>query len=154
MNLKPVAGAIRLRLGCSCSSYRRPNPPPQLAPDPELLRQRDHRLSLRSCYRPSLCLSQVHLCIHPMVPITVRAPLLQRIRPLHRTKRRQLVTFAALVLPQRLKARFPMACGSSGHMLLISTFSLSPCKVTCDNAYSNKSYSDKDSTTFGGSDAG
>ncbi|KAF8121247.1 hypothetical protein EV363DRAFT_1568827, partial [Boletus edulis] len=37
------------------------------------------------------------------------------------------VTFAALVLLQRLKARFPTAWGSSGHRLFISAFMLASC---------------------------
>ena len=39
---------------------------------------------------------------------------------LHRTKLHSLVMFAALVLLQQLKARFLIACGSSGHRLFIS----------------------------------
>jgi hypothetical protein len=39
---------------------------------------------------------------------------------LHRTKLHQAVTIAALVLLQRLNARFPTARGSSGHRLFIS----------------------------------
>ena len=50
------------------------------------------------------------------------------------------VTFAALVLLQRFKARFPMARGSSGHHLFISAFIIAS-KVICDNTYSNKSWS-------------
>ncbi|KAF6751493.1 hypothetical protein DFP72DRAFT_907268, partial [Ephemerocybe angulata] len=41
---------------------------------------------------------------------------------LHRTKLHPTVTFASLVLLQRLKARFPTARGSSGHQLFISAF--------------------------------
>ena len=40
----------------------------------------------------------------------------------HRTKFHQAVTFAALVLLQRLKAHFPTARGSSGHQLFILAF--------------------------------
>ena len=50
------------------------------------------------------------------------------------------VTYAALYLLQRLKARFPAARGSSGHRLFISAFMLSS-KVICDDTYSNKSWS-------------
>ncbi|KAJ7928709.1 hypothetical protein B0H13DRAFT_1597303 [Mycena leptocephala] len=58
---------------------------------------------------------------------------------LHRTKLHQ-ATYAALVLLQRLKARFPTARGSSGHRLFISTFMIAS-KVICDDVYSNKSWS-------------
>jgi len=57
---------------------------------------------------------------------------------LHRTKLHDSVTFAALVLLPRLKARFPTAWGSSGHRLFVSAFMLAS-KVICDNTYSNKS---------------
>ncbi|KAL4079276.1 hypothetical protein J3A83DRAFT_4086288 [Scleroderma citrinum] len=59
---------------------------------------------------------------------------------LHRTKLHPSVTFAALVLLQRLKARFPTARGSSGHRLFVSAFMLAS-KVICDDTYSNKSWS-------------
>ncbi|EKM53413.1 uncharacterized protein PHACADRAFT_259782 [Phanerochaete carnosa HHB-10118-sp] len=59
---------------------------------------------------------------------------------LHRTRLHESVTFAALYLLQRLKARFPAARGSSGHRLFISAFMLSS-KVICDDTYSNKSWS-------------
>ncbi|KAF8161279.1 hypothetical protein B0H34DRAFT_373641 [Crassisporium funariophilum] len=59
---------------------------------------------------------------------------------LHRTKLHEAVTFAALVLLQRLKARFPSARGSSGHRLFISAYMISS-KVMCDDTYSNKSWS-------------
>lgn len=58
---------------------------------------------------------------------------------LHRTKLHPAVTFAALVLLQRLKARFPTARGSSGHRLFISAFMIAS-KVICDDTYSNKSW--------------
>jgi hypothetical protein len=57
----------------------------------------------------------------------------------HRTKLHESVTFAALVLLQRLKARFPTARGSSGHRLFISAFMIAS-KVICDDTYSNKSW--------------
>lgn len=59
---------------------------------------------------------------------------------LHRTKLHPCVTIAALVLLQRLKARFPTARGSSGHRLFISAFMIAS-KVICDDTYSNKSWS-------------
>ncbi|KAH0835729.1 hypothetical protein J3R83DRAFT_9552 [Lanmaoa asiatica] len=58
---------------------------------------------------------------------------------LHRTQLHLSVTFAALVLLQRLKARFPTAWGSSGHRLFISAFMIAS-KVICDYTYSNKSW--------------
>lgn len=59
---------------------------------------------------------------------------------LHRTKLHPSVVFAALVLLQRLKARFPTARGSSGHRLFISAYMIAS-KVICDDTYSNKSWS-------------
>ncbi|KAI0741157.1 hypothetical protein C8Q76DRAFT_608779 [Earliella scabrosa] len=59
---------------------------------------------------------------------------------LHRTRLHSSVTFAALYLLQRLKARFPAARGSSGHRLFISAFMIAS-KVICDDTYSNKSWS-------------
>jgi hypothetical protein len=52
------------------------------------------------------------------------------------------VTFAALILLQRLDARFPTARGSSGHThrQFISTFMFGN-KVTCDDTYWNTSWS-------------
>lgn len=58
---------------------------------------------------------------------------------LHRTKLHTSVTFAALVLLQRLKAQFPSARGSSGHRLFITAFMIAS-KVLCDDTYSNKSW--------------
>jgi hypothetical protein len=58
---------------------------------------------------------------------------------LHRTKLHPTVTFLALFLLQRLKARFPSARGSSGHKLFISAYMISS-KVICDDTYSNKSW--------------
>jgi len=58
---------------------------------------------------------------------------------LHRTKLNPCVSIAALVLLQRLKARFPTARGSSGHRLYISAFMIAS-KVICDDTYSNKSW--------------
>jgi len=58
---------------------------------------------------------------------------------LHRTKLHSAVTVSALVLLQRLKARFPSARGSSGHKLFFAAFMISS-KVMCDDTYSNKSW--------------
>ncbi|KAF9039420.1 hypothetical protein BDZ89DRAFT_1090436 [Hymenopellis radicata] len=57
----------------------------------------------------------------------------------HRTKLANAVTFAALILLQRLKARFPTARGSSGHRLFLSAFMIAS-KIICDDTYSNKSW--------------
>ncbi|KAK0460949.1 uncharacterized protein EV420DRAFT_1529340 [Desarmillaria tabescens] len=57
----------------------------------------------------------------------------------HRTKLHPSVTFAALILLQRLKARFPTARGSSGHRLFLSAFMIAS-KIICDDTYSNKSW--------------
>ncbi|ORX36622.1 cyclin-like protein, partial [Kockovaella imperatae] len=58
---------------------------------------------------------------------------------LHRTRLPPVVTFAALLLLQRLKSRFPAARGSSGHRLFISAFMIAS-KVICDDTYSNQSW--------------
>jgi hypothetical protein len=58
----------------------------------------------------------------------------------HQTKLHPSMMFASLILLQRLKARFPLARGSSGHRLFISAFMISS-KVMCDDTYSNKSWS-------------
>ncbi|KIY50267.1 hypothetical protein FISHEDRAFT_64911 [Fistulina hepatica ATCC 64428] len=58
---------------------------------------------------------------------------------LHRTKLHQSVVFAALILLQRLKARFPRARGSSGHRLFIAAYMIAS-KIMCDDTYSNKSW--------------
>ncbi|KAJ3528730.1 hypothetical protein NMY22_g9286 [Coprinellus aureogranulatus] len=58
---------------------------------------------------------------------------------LYRAKVHTAVTFATLILLQRLKAHFPTACGSSGHRLFISAFMIAS-KVMCDDTYSNKSW--------------
>ncbi|TDL18315.1 hypothetical protein BD410DRAFT_880562 [Rickenella mellea] len=58
---------------------------------------------------------------------------------LHRTRLHHSVTFTALALLQRLKTRFPAACGSSGHRLSLSAFMIAP-KVVCDDTYLNKSW--------------
>jgi hypothetical protein len=49
------------------------------------------------------------------------------------------VTFAALYLLQRIKARFPAAKGFSGHRLFISA-SMLVSKIICDDTHSNKSW--------------
>ncbi|KII83520.1 hypothetical protein PLICRDRAFT_180298 [Plicaturopsis crispa FD-325 SS-3] len=59
---------------------------------------------------------------------------------LHRTKLKECVTHALLVLLQRLKARFPTVRGPSGHRLSICV-SMIASKVMCDDTYSNKSWS-------------
>ncbi|KAJ7811149.1 hypothetical protein B0H14DRAFT_2523918 [Mycena olivaceomarginata] len=58
---------------------------------------------------------------------------------LHRTKLDQSVTFAALLLLQRLKGRFPSGRGSSGQRLFITAYMIAS-KVICDDIYSNKSW--------------
>ncbi|WVO22212.1 uncharacterized protein IAS62_003542 [Cryptococcus decagattii] len=58
---------------------------------------------------------------------------------LHRTRLPSVVTFAALLLLQRLKRRYPAARGSSGHRLFISAFMIAS-KVICDDTYSNQSW--------------
>jgi hypothetical protein len=77
----------------------------------------------------------------PAPPSTTPTPRLDHFiaYALHRTRLHQSVTFAALYLLQRLKARFPAAKGSSGHRLFISAFMLAS-KIICDDTYSNKSW--------------
>ncbi|KAK7029197.1 hypothetical protein R3P38DRAFT_912005 [Favolaschia claudopus] len=50
------------------------------------------------------------------------------------------VPYVALVLLQRLKARFPQARGSSGHRLFLSTLMIAS-KMVCDASFSNLSWS-------------
>ncbi|KAK7691759.1 hypothetical protein QCA50_005160 [Cerrena zonata] len=87
-------------------------------------------LHARSCQRPHHQILQ--LLVHPLALFIAYA--------LHRTRLHSSVTFSALFLLQRLKARFPAARGSSGHRLFISAFMLAS-KVMCDDTYSNKSWS-------------
>jgi hypothetical protein len=77
----------------------------------------------------------------PAPPSTTPTPRLDYFiaYALHRTRLHSSVTFAALYLLQRLKARFPAAKGSSGHRLFISAFMLAS-KIICDDTYSNKSW--------------
>ncbi|KAH9989749.1 hypothetical protein BJV77DRAFT_668770 [Russula vinacea] len=77
----------------------------------------------------------------PAPPSTTLTPRLDHFiaYALHRTRLHPSVTFAALYLLQRLKARFPAAKGSSGHRLFISAFMLAS-KIICDDTYSNKSW--------------
>lgn len=58
---------------------------------------------------------------------------------LHQTRLHSSVTFSALFLLQRLKARFLAAHGSSSHRLFLSAFMLA-FKFMCDDTYSNKSW--------------
>ncbi|RSH89737.1 hypothetical protein EHS25_001723 [Saitozyma podzolica] len=81
----------------------------------------------------------------PNIPIETK----QRVRPptlahfvayaLFRTRLPSIVTFAALLLLQRLKTRMPAVRGSSGHRLFISAFLIAS-KVLCDDTYSNQSW--------------
>ena len=87
------------------------------------------------------------ICMHgsavasTSVPLAHSPPLANFIAyAVHRTRLHSSVTFAALYLLQRLKARFPTAQGSSGHRLFISAFMIAS-KVICDDTYSNKSWS-------------
>ncbi|TEB34017.1 hypothetical protein FA13DRAFT_1812031 [Coprinellus micaceus] len=68
----------------------------------------------------------------PNSPISSPTPCIAR-------KLHPSVTFAALILLQRLKVHFPTARGSSGHRLFISAFMIAS-KVICDDTYSNKSW--------------
>jgi Cyclin, N-terminal domain len=59
---------------------------------------------------------------------------------LHCSKLHSSVTFAALVLLQRLKARFPTASDFSGHYVFITAFMIAS-KTICNDTYSNKDWS-------------
>ena len=59
---------------------------------------------------------------------------------LYRTNFHSSVAFGALVLLQRLKARFPTVFGSSGQRLFITAFMIAS-KVISDDKYSNKTWS-------------
>ncbi|KIM38923.1 hypothetical protein M413DRAFT_29842 [Hebeloma cylindrosporum] len=61
-------------------------------------------------------------------------------RILYQAKMHSSVTYAALVLLQRLKARFPSSRGTSGHWLFISAYMISS-KAMYDEAYTNKTWS-------------
>lgn len=58
---------------------------------------------------------------------------------LYRTRLPLVVTYYALVLLKRLKTRYPVARGSSGHRLFISALMLAS-KMLCDDSYNNKSW--------------
>ncbi|WFD21015.1 hypothetical protein MCAP1_003270 [Malassezia caprae] len=58
---------------------------------------------------------------------------------LYRTKLPMAVMYTALLLLKRLKMRYPVARGSSGHRLFISAYMLA-CKTLCDDSYNNKSW--------------
>ena len=58
---------------------------------------------------------------------------------LYRTRLPTAVTYYALLLLKRLKTRYPVARGSSGHRLFIAAFMLAS-KMLCDDSYSNKSW--------------
>lgn len=58
---------------------------------------------------------------------------------LYRTKLPMAVMYSALLLLKRLKTRYPVARGSSGHRLFISAYMLA-CKTLCDDSYNNKSW--------------
>ena len=57
--------------------------------------------------------------------------------PHHTHLHMSVITFIALDLLQRLKARFPSAKGLSGHRLFISA-SMIASKIICNDIYSNK----------------
>ncbi|WFD04848.1 hypothetical protein MVES1_000172 [Malassezia vespertilionis] len=58
---------------------------------------------------------------------------------LYRTRLPMTVVYTALLLLLRLKTRYPVARGSSGHRLFISAFMLAT-KMLCDDSYNNKSW--------------
>lgn len=58
---------------------------------------------------------------------------------LYRTRLPMMVVYFAMLLLKRLKTQYPVARGSSGHRLFISSFMLAS-KMLCDDAYNNKSW--------------
>ncbi|KAI0037291.1 hypothetical protein FA95DRAFT_1621732, partial [Auriscalpium vulgare] len=103
---------------------------------------RGHEPTAKLCAR---FVSHLFACpdLHPLPspPTNTPNPRLEHFiaYALHRTRLHASVTFAALYLLQRLKARFPAAKGSSGHRLFISAFMIAA-KIICDNPYNNKSW--------------
>lgn len=57
----------------------------------------------------------------------------------YRTRLPMMVLYYALLLLKRLKTRYPVARGSSGHRLFIAAFMLAS-KMLCDDSYNNKSW--------------
>ncbi|KJA13190.1 hypothetical protein HYPSUDRAFT_108914, partial [Hypholoma sublateritium FD-334 SS-4] len=88
-------------------------------------------------------ISQLFLCPeYPQSSLATRALLKLPFfiaYALYRAELHPAVMFSALVLLQRLKSRFPLARGLSGHQLFISAFRLSS-KVMCDYTYSAESW--------------
>ena len=58
---------------------------------------------------------------------------------LYRTRLPMLITYYGLFLLKRLKIRYPVARGSSGHRLFFSAFMIAS-KMVCDDSYNNKSW--------------
>ncbi|KAF5325764.1 hypothetical protein D9611_000662 [Ephemerocybe angulata] len=58
---------------------------------------------------------------------------------LRRTNLAPPITFASLILLQRLKFKFPTTAGNDGHRLFITAFMISS-KVFCDHTFSNESW--------------
>ncbi|KAH9944766.1 hypothetical protein B0H21DRAFT_745724 [Amylocystis lapponica] len=118
----------------------RPAPPAQHSmPDPYYGHEDTARLCARFVTHLFACPDLPPLSTtHPPTPSPPLALFIAY--ALHRTRLHSSVTFAALYLLQRLKARFPAARGSSGHRLFISAFMIAS-KVICDDTYSNKSWS-------------
>ncbi|KAI0776270.1 hypothetical protein BD413DRAFT_602710 [Trametes elegans] len=124
---------------------------PSTARHPSPFRRQQHKLAARpqggqphnghgAVRHAFVCVSGSAPAVHRRPP-TPSPPLANFIAyALHRTRLHTSVTFAALYLLQRLKARFPAARGSSGHRLFISAFMIAS-KVICDDTYSNKSWS-------------
>ncbi|GMK54373.1 hypothetical protein CspeluHIS016_0109590 [Cutaneotrichosporon spelunceum] len=122
----------------------RPNPPSPASPPPSRPRPVDpfygHEETALLCARFISSLFQcpnMPTATHPGAPTPSLAHFVAY--ALHRTRLPSVVTFAALLLLQRLKTRFPAARGSSGHRLFISAFMIAS-KVICDDTYSNQSW--------------
>ena len=131
----PYQRQPRYVLPCSCSSYRHPILLQQPKPDPFYGHESTARLCARFITNLFACPEYPPSSTHAQAKLPVFIAY-----ALHRTKLHPSVTFAALVLLQRLRARFPTARGSSGHRLFISAFMIAS-KVICDDTYSNKSWS-------------
>ncbi|TEB25649.1 hypothetical protein FA13DRAFT_1608212, partial [Coprinellus micaceus] len=97
-----------------------------------------HETKARVCAR-----FLTHLFACPAYPVPGTSPRVELSHfiayALHRTKLHPSVTFAALMLLQRLKARVPGNNPLSGHRLFISALIIAA-KVIYDVTYSNRSW--------------
>ncbi|EJT51279.1 hypothetical protein A1Q1_07522 [Trichosporon asahii var. asahii CBS 2479] len=122
--------AVKASASTSAHSSRPRHADPYYGHEETALMCADYILSLFGC-------PDVPPQAHPGQPTPSMAHFIAY--ALHRTRLPSVVTFAALLLLDRLKTRFPAARGSSGHRLFISAFMIAS-KVICDDTYSNQSW--------------